>query len=103
MTVRLSKELHATCCSQTAEEVEHFWSILFDEFQGNATNAESDFECLSVLGNHVEHSLQGWLVALFEEFVDDAFVLVVVVVIVVGTYVEETIALEMYWLMYLEV
>ena len=67
------------------------------------SSSERRLECLSVVGNHVEHGLQGRLVALFKEVGDDALVLVVVVVIVVGTDVEETIALEMYGLVYLEV
>ena len=103
MAVRLSKELHATCCSQSAQEVEHLGSILLNEFQRNTADAEGHLESLPVLFNHVEHCLQSRSVAFLEEFVDDALVLIVVVVIVVGTDVEETIALEMYGLVYLEV
>ena len=103
MAVWFGQELHAASCRQPSKEVEHLGSILFDEFQGDATDAEGHLEGLPVFGNHVEHSLQGRLVALLEQFVYDALVLVVVVVVVVSSDVEETIALEVYGLMYLEV
>ena len=103
VTVRLGQELHTARRSKPSKQVEHFGSILFDKLQGDTADAECHLEGLSVLGNHVEHCLQGRLVALLEEFVDDALVLVVVVVIVVGANVEETITLEVYRLVYLEV
>jgi hypothetical protein len=103
VAVRLCKEFDATCGCQPAEEVEHFGSVLFDELQRDAADAEGHFEGFAVLCNHVEHCLQGRLVAFLEEFVDDAFVLVVVIVVVVRTDVEETIAFEVYGLVYLEV
>ena len=103
VAVWLSKELDASRCCQAPEEVEHFGGILLDELQRDAADAEGHFEGFAVLCNHVEHCLQGRLVAFLEEFVDDAFVLVVVVVVVVGADVEETIAFEVYGLVYLEV
>ena len=103
VAVRFGKELHAACCSESAQQVEHLGSILLDEFQRNAADAEGHLESFSVLFYHVEHRLESGPVALLEEFVDDALVLVVVVVIVVGADVEETIALEMNRLVYLEV
>ena len=103
VAVRLCEELDTACSHQLTQKFKHLRSVLLNEFQRDAADAESYLEGFAVLCNHVEHRLHGRLVALFCQFCDDAFVLVVVVVIVVGTDVEETIALEMYRLMYLEV
>ena len=103
MTVGFCKELNATGSHQLPEEFEHFGSVLLDEFERDAADAKCHLEGFAVFVNHVEHCLQGWLVALFCQFGNDALVLVVIIVIVVGTDVEETITLEVYRLVYLEV
>ena len=103
VAVGFCEELYTAGGCQPPEEVEHLWSVLLDEFQRNAADAKGYLEGFAVFLNHVEHCLQGRLVALFEELVNDALVFVVVVVVVVCADVEETVALEMYRLVYLEV
>ena len=69
--------------------------MVFELFDGATGKADGTLEVLSITFGQLDKSLQGRDVGTVGGLGDGALVFVVVVLIVVGTDVEETVALQM--------
>ena len=103
VTVGLGQELHAARLVHFLQLLQHLRSVHLQLLDAHAREREGHLEVLAVLLNHLVERVQGRHVGTFCNIADRALVLVVVVVIVIGTDVEETIALQMNNLMYLKI
>ena len=68
-----------------------------------AREREGDLKELAVLLDHVMECVQRWHVTALGDVGDATLILVVIVVVMIGTDVKETVALQMDNLMYLEI
>ena len=103
VAIGLGEELHATGLVEFLQLFEYLRGVHLQLFDTRSRKRECHLECLAVLLNHLLQGVQGRHVGALGDVGDGTFVLVVVVVIMVGTDVEETVALEMNNLMYLKI
>ncbi len=103
MAVGLSEEFYATRLVEFFKEVENFGRVVFEEFESGTADADCALKETTVSLSDFDQSLKSGDVALFCGLSDGALVLVIIIVIMIGTDIKETIALEMDILVNLEV
>ena len=94
MAVRFGQKFDTARLVELIEEFEHLGAVLFQQFDGRAGEGEGALEIVAVVVGHLDEGIEGGDVAVFGRLGDGALVFVVVVIVVVGADVEETIALE---------
>ena len=75
----------------------------FQLLDTNTRQRESHLEVLAIIANHVADGIQGRHITALGNVTDTTLVLIIIIVIMIGTDIEETIALQMNNLMYLEI
>ena len=85
------------------EFVEHLRSVYLELLHSDTGDRERAFEVTVAVLDHLLQRVEGRHVGAFSDVVDGTLVLVVVVIVMIGTDVEEAIALQMYDLMYFEI
>ena len=103
MAIRLGQELYATGLVHLLELFEYLRCVHLELLDTCARERESNLEELAMLEDHVVQGVECRHVAALGDIGDATLVLVVVVVIMIGTDIEETITLQMNNLMYLEI
>ena len=103
VAVRLGEELYATRVVEFLEFCDDLWRVHLELFHSHARDRESHLKQSVIFGNHLADGVESRHVRLLSYLCDASFVLIVVVVVVVDAYVEETVSLEMYDLMYLKI
>ena len=103
MRVRLGEELYTTRLVEFLQLLDDLWSVELQLHNACTRQREGNLEILAMFLNHVADSCQGGHVRTVGDIGDAALVLVVVIVVMIGTDIEETIALQMDNLMYLEI
>ena len=103
MGIRLGEELHASRLVELLQFVKYLRSVYLQLFHADAGDRECAFEVAFAVLDHLLQCIEGRHIGAFGDVVDGALVLVVVVIVMVGTDVEEAIALQMYDLMYFEI
>ena len=103
MGVRLCEELDASRLVELLEFLQHLRCVHFELLYAYAGEREGHFEILAVLLGHFEEGAQCRHIGTFGDVGDKALVLVVVVIIMVGTDIEETVTFEMNDLVYLKI
>ena len=101
--VRLSQEFYTTRIVELLQFLQNLRSVKFQLLHTHSRKRESYLEILAVLFNHLLKGIQGWHIRALSNLVDATVVLVVIIVIMVGTDVEEAVAFQMGNLMYLEI
>ena len=95
MGIGLGEEFYAAGVVELLQEFDDLRGVVFELLDGTAGERDGALEVAAILLGHVDEGIEGGDVRAFGRLADGAGVLVVVVVVVVGTDVEETIALEM--------
>ena len=103
MTVGLCKELHATGLRHLLQLCDHLGCMVLQLLDARTRQREGHLEEVAILLNHVVQDVQRRHIAAVGDVGDATLVLVVIVVIMVGTDIEETVTLQMNNLMYLEI
>ena len=103
MWIRLAEEFTATCIVQLMQQFDNYRSMNFQLFQCYSRNRECYLECASIGSCHFNQRIQRRNIRTLNYFVDALFVGIVIIIIVVGAYLEETITFQMDDLMYLKV
>ena len=103
VAVGLGEELHATSLCQFLQLGNDLRSMVLQLFYAGAREAECDLEILAVLCYHLLQRVKCRHVGALGNIGDATLVLVVIVIVMIGTDVEETVALQMDNLMYLKI
>ena len=103
VAVRLGEEFSTACVVQLLQQLNDLGCVLLQQFDSASADGESDLESLAIEFSHLDECLDSWDIRTFGRFCYAAFVLVVVEIVVILTNLEETIALEMYVLVNLEI
>ena len=103
MGVGLGQKLHAARLVELLQFVEHLWRMELQLLHTHARERERHLEVVAMLLDHLPDRVERGHVASVHDIGYASLVLVVVIVVVVGSDVEEAVALEVYDLMYLEI
>ena len=103
MRVRLGQELHTARIVELLQLLYDLLGVQLELLHAHTRQRERHLEVLAVLLYHVEQGREGRHIRPLRYLTDDACVLILVIIVVVRAYVEETIALELYYLVYLEI
>ena len=103
MAVRLCEELHATGLVELLQFLKHLWSVHLELFDACSGERECHLEVLAVVANHIMQHIECGHVRTLGDVADATLILVVIVIIMVGTDIEETVTFEMNDLMYLKI
>ena len=103
MRVRLGQEFYTTGLVQFLQLGNDLRSVELQLLNTRTREREGYLEVVAMLLNHVADSRQCGHVAAVGNVGDATLVLVVIVVIMIGTDIKETVALQMDNLMYLEI
>ena len=99
MTIGLCKELYTTGLVEFLQFLKNLRGMHFKLFHTNTRKRECHLEELTVLLNHGKKRVEGRHIAALGCLSDGTLVLVIVVIVMVGTDIEETIAFQMGYLM----
>ena len=102
MGIGLAAELAATGCNQFAYAVEELRAVHLELLHGNTRNRESYLELLFGSLNHLQQHLGCRDIALICQALQDFFVGIIVIIVMVCTDIVETIFLQTEGLMYLK-
>ena len=103
VAVRFGQKLHAASLVELLQLLHHLRGMQLKLLHASARKREGHLEGLAVVFDHLQQRVKSGHIAALGNVADGAVVLVVVVVVVVRTDVEETVALQMYYLMYLKI
>ena len=103
MGIRLGKELTATGIIQLVQQVDDSRRIYFQLLQRNPRNGESHFKRTSGILHHFNQSVQCRDIRAFGYIIDTGFIGIIIVVIMIGTYIKETVTFQMNDLMYFKI
>ncbi len=103
MGVRLGKKLHASRLVKLLQLVEHLLGIHLQLLDAYARQGERHLEVIAVLPYHFSNGIERRHVAALHDIGNASRILVVVIVVVIGPDVEEAVALEVYYLVYLKI
>ena len=103
MRIWLRKKLHAARLVQFHKLVENLRSVELQLFHANTGKRECYAKVLPVLFDHLPYRVEGGDIGTLGYVADGTLVLIVVIIVVIGAYVEETITFQMHDLMYLEI
>ena len=103
MAIGLSQELHTARLVHLLQFLQHLRRMHLQLFDTCTRERERYFEVLAVLLDHIVEGIQGRHIAALGNVSDATLILVVIVVIMIGTDIEETVTLQMNNLMYLEI
>ena len=103
MRVRFGQELYTARLVHSLKFLENLRCVHLKLLNTCTRKAECNLEELAVLVNHIVQGIECRHIAALGDIGDATLILVVVVVIMIGTDIEETITLQMDNLMYLEI
>ena len=103
MAVRLGQELYATRLVHSLQLFEHLWCMHLQLLDTSTAQRESHLKVLAMLVNHIVQRIECGHIAALGNVADATLVLVVIIVIMIGTDIKETVTLQMNNLMYLEI
>lgn len=103
MRVRLGEKLHATRLVELLQLLEHLRRMHLKLLNAYARQRERHLEEIAVLLDHLADGVEGGHVRALHGVVNATLVLVVVVIIMVGTDIKETVTFQMDDLMYLKI
>ena len=101
--IRFGKKFHTTCLGKLLYLLYYFRCILFQTLYAHTRKAECHLEVTVAVFYHLQQRVERRNVASLHNICNAAFVFVVVVIIMIGSNVEETITTQVYNLMYLEI
>ena len=103
VAVGLGEELHATSLVQLLQLLDNLRGVHLQLLNTCTGEREGHLEVVAVLLDHLLQRVQGWHITTLCDIGDATLVLVVVIVIMIGTDIKETISFQMNNLMYLEI
>ena len=103
MRIGLADELHAACGGQGLEAVEHLGGVGLELLYHGAGEGECHLELLAAGGYHLQQELVHGQVAPLGHTAEDGPVGEVIVIVMVVSYIEETVLSETVRLMNLKI
>ena len=103
MAIGLCKELHTACLVHLLQFLNDLRGVHLQLLDARTRQGEGHLEILAVLLDHVVERVECGHITALGNIGDATLVLVVIIIIMIGTDVEETVALQMDNLMYLEI
>ena len=101
--IRFRQELHTPRFVQFLQQLYHRRCIILQQLNGATWNGKSHFEETGILLNHLEEGLKSRQIGMLDRIGNTALVLIVIVIIMVRTDIEEAITFQMYILMNFEI
>ena len=103
MGIWFSEKFHTARVVEFLQEFNHLRSVVFKLLNGAARERDGALEVAAIALSHFDERVESRHIRVVGSFSDRARVLVVVIIIMVCADIEETIALEMDVLVYLEI
>ena len=103
MRIRFAQKFATTCVIQLMQQVYHSGRIDLQLFQSHTRNRKSDFKSSSVILYHFKQSGQCRNIRTLCNLRDTAFIFIIIIIVMIRTDIETTIAFQMYDLMYFKI
>ena len=103
MRIRLAKEFTTAGIIQLMQQVDHCRSMNFQLLQRHAWNRKRNFESTARILHHFNQCTKGRNIWTLGNFIHTHFVRIIIIIVMIITNIEETIAFQMYNLMYLKI
>ena len=101
--IRFTQEFTTSCIIQFMQQFNYRRSMNFQLFQGNSRNRQSNLKRSAIFLGHFNQRFQRRNIRTFSYFINSLFIGIIIIIIMIGTYFEETITFQMYDLMYFKV
>jgi hypothetical protein len=103
MGIRFGQKFDISCFSQFFEALQNFRGIEPELVDGGSGYTETYFEAASIFFDKIVQDSISGEIAFLSNFMQNAFVAVIIVIVVVVSYIKESVASEPERLMYLKV
>ena len=103
MRIRLSEELYATGLVQFLQLLQNLRSVKLQLLHTDTREREGNLEILTALLYHLLDSIECRHIRALCDVVDATLILIIIIVIMISTDIEEAVAFQMGNLMYLEI